>query len=222
VLSLRDPDPDRLSPPIPGRLRLLEKRAEDLDGPLQTLAQRFRMLLERDVPLADHLRNRTIVAIEYCDRYVRSPLTTAVLAQLVTALQPAVGASIRVETTRREPKPGKPVRARLQGCIHQDWALLDTQSAILQGVLGDIAHSSVKVHEDLRMVSHNRHLTVTWDDGRRTRLGMDYGTGFIRAMADHPFPFAGTVDEQVKAILDLDIELHVHNGPVPLYVDWID
>lgn len=163
----------------------IEIRGE-LDGPLLGLGERFVGLLGTLLPPQE-----PIARVFVTDRYLKSPLVVAALAQVIRALPLAPGAEIEVQA--REAKKRSP--------YHPEHAWSDPQNhhQVMLGLMRRLSPSAqVTLAED---IPHYRLIRLTTTSGRQIDLRLDQGFGFLSAEGDQPrHDFNRPVHEQVAEL----------------------
>ena len=76
---------------------------EALNGPLKGFGHRFWQLVKRDASVAHAALGNGIAAIDYTDRYLLTPLSLALLRELIGAMPGARGAAIAIALAPGDP-----------------------------------------------------------------------------------------------------------------------
>ncbi|MBI3149946.1 MAG: DEAD/DEAH box helicase [Betaproteobacteria bacterium] len=158
----------------------------ELDGSLQGFGTRLWTLLAESHPATQmRLADKTddVVAVTYRDRYLFTPLSVALLADLVASLRELVGqprwaaSIIHVVTTNRR-LTGENIS---RNSIWSDWkdsALRDQALVATFGYLGIDANVE---STDISTTGHSRILEANWSSGKKHILRLDQGVSYWRA-----------------------------------------
>jgi DEAD/DEAH box helicase domain-containing protein len=187
----------------------------ELDGSAGGFGQRAWALLAAEVPaLGAKLKGaQPLQAVQYTDRYLRSPLMFVLLHRLLHGLgqhSGGIGAEthVRVDTaTLDRPHPGEP---RL---FSHDWRDAFERREIIE-TWYSAAWAEFGWHEThARQLPHARELRLTWPDGECWSLRFDQGLGYwrIASRATLGFPFAESPRRQVEALASADPEIEASN-----------
>jgi DEAD/DEAH box helicase domain-containing protein len=146
-----------------------------------------------------------IAEIEYCDRYIASPLAMRALLDVFHALTQVAGrgsekAKFRVIT-------GPVSHDRHGAFVHHNW----TESAMRRQTFEAAAKRLDLLGEiqtrDKRDTPHARKLHVRWADGKRWALHLDEGFGFLQTQRNIRFNFGALPEHQAKELLEGDYEI---------------
>jgi DEAD/DEAH box helicase domain-containing protein len=206
--------------PLPGRILteeelFPERSAElvelvlmpDFRGALRALSgewwERLNIASSR---LGERLRRGPrLQAVEYRDRYVRSPKAAMILSALLQELRAyegGIGKStfVKVVTSFQEVSRKEPRR------LHDDWPQLAQHEAVLEAVLSEV-HAAVDVGRSHRAIPHHREFLLVWEDARAF-IRIDPGICFLEEPGrGTPFDFGRTPPEQAALIRDLDPQM---------------
>ena len=147
--------------------------------------------------------------IEYCDRYVKSPLPAKLLYEV---LKPFRGsdASLRLRTCAAGD-------ARYSQYLDHNWEDGRIQRSVLDELFSRDFALDLKVklrHGDL---PHARVLRLTWADGKSIKIQLDQGMGFARVSGCR-FQFSESAAKQAKALRRLDARLTQPGSVMPVYL----
>lgn len=158
----------------------------ELDGHLQGFGTRFWTLLAES-HLATQLRladqKDDVVAVTYRDRYLFTPLSVALLADLVAGLRELVGqprwaaSAIHVVTTNRRPTGENFSR----NSIWSDWTDSALRDQALEATFGYLGIAVNVETTDISSTGHSRTLDVDWSSGKKHFLRLDQGVSYWRA-----------------------------------------
>lgn len=181
--------------------RVLEV-TDELNGPINTLGQRFKKLLEDKAPeFSANLSCEKVTAIKYEDRYLRTPWAIMLLAGFMQII-PKKGVKLVCVHAVREanPQTGKFIWHNFSDYLHQEEVLRHWLSAVL-----DIK-PNIELHSELQEVSHRRVLTLTLESGKELKLAFDQGMGYWNSsdlhyeLRLHNFEASGA--EQAQRMMD--------------------
>jgi hypothetical protein len=215
----REVTPESLRKTPPGHFRMVAL-SKAFAGPASRIGARFWQSLAGDVDgLGDRLRTRVVQRIAYRDRYVRSPLVSRLLYEVVRELASRNPAGRLPELSLVTTPPE--FSQRSPRFIDEDWSDAAQQSAVLPRLFGSIAKPSIQIL-DRRDTQHHRVLTVTWDDGATLEVRLDQGFGCARASPRVPFDFRAPVERVCESLLRTSIDLMVAGGgETPTYVSGV-
>ncbi len=176
--------------PIDGGDREIEIHHE-LDGPLQGFGERFWRHLAGVHPITAALfddDSDETVALSYHDRYLFTPLSVALLAEIVNGLRSVVGIKrweamgIEVVTTPcRPPNSDFRDRNRDGNKVWSDWLDTTVRNRVIGATFGYLGiDASVEV-ADNSTTSHGRLLEIGWKSGKTLTLRLDQGVSYWRA-----------------------------------------
>jgi hypothetical protein len=191
----------------------------DLDGPIRSFGSRAWEHIFNFVPeLKKRLKSsQPISAVEYSDRYLRSPLVLMLLRELLVPLSEYPGgisseSRILIRTSKLLRNDTRDPRF-----IYHDWRDASDRRQMFEAIL------NIKVIPDLREerkenLPHARELRLSWQDGTIWKLRLDQGMGYWRTVrSNESFPFDQSVDRQVKHLEKLDIDIHAGNHDYPTF-----
>ncbi|WP_157670956.1 hypothetical protein [Chitinibacter sp. GC72] len=105
-------------------------------------------------------------------------------------------------------------------CVH-DWSETLTRDQVLKGAVEYCGLTPLIIVADQRegIVMHGRALTINFDSGEFVRIRLDQGFSYWRLNTKHypPFPFKGSVDDQVERLVNLQGNLTA-SGEMPTQV----
>lgn len=185
------------------------KVKKELDGPIESLGERFWRLIESQLPsLGTRLsRQPGLKEILFRDRYIHSPLTVRLLREVLQALATRAGGRTEQTLCRLETTPLRQGTAyRSPDFIHHDWQLEREREEVVSRVLGD--GRPLKLTRFLpQNTPHYRELTLTWVDGSSWTMRMDQGLGFLETRDRVAFPFERKPEEQGQRLITLKFEV---------------
>lgn len=189
----------------------------ELDGAIEGLGRRFWSLLERGVPgLRARLSNGELASVSYTDRYIQSPWTVRLTAELLRGLSAYSAFSktktvVSIRTVRGGGRPGYSTLT-----VRDDWPASPERKAVTEGVLRSLGERiSLEMHER-RAVEHFREVSLKWADGSSWHVRLDQGVGFLEPVGAIPFSFTADADSQLRLLSALKAEARA-SGSTVLY-----
>lgn len=176
----------------------------ELNGPVGDLERKFWSLLEQKAPAyAQAIEQDQVVSLQYEDRYLKSPWSVVMLANILKAMKFGNEASLSVITM---PGDGR----RESRMAWDDWANAETQrvvsGAFLRATLG-AKQVDFKVNSDRRELTHRRVLSVGLASGRTIKFAFDQGMGYWGMKSFRYdlkfFDFEQGLETQVNRMLEL-------------------
>ena len=201
----------------------------ELDGDLQGFGKRFWQKIGREHVEAGNLLNESdddIVSLRYSDRYLFTPLSIALLAELVDGLRGLSGAGrwdlsgCEVITANCRAHGNNPVKNRLWG----DWCDTSVRNAILQGVLEYIGVDAIVFSRALSETSHSRLLEIMFRSGKVLTVRLDQGVSYWRSACNNPSHqtyfdlFSKDIDKQSALLAELNIDIEASILPTYIFV----
>ena len=152
----------------------------ELDGSLQGFGTRLWTLIAEfnsatQMRLAD--QNDDVVAVTYRDRYLFTPLSVALLADLVAGLRELIGqrrwaaSAIHVVTTNRRLTGESFSRNK----IWSDWTDSALRDEALKATFGYLGIDANVELADTSTTGHSRILELEWSSGKKLTLRLDQG-----------------------------------------------
>jgi DEAD/DEAH box helicase domain-containing protein len=214
-------DVARLRRPPAGTAVKRVVRAE-LDGPIAGLGERFwRTLLAASPTLDERLAAGGVTSVSLSDRYLRSPVTVRVAAEVILvalARGGDRGSLVEVETEEIVAgRDGDRRGPRVMG-LNGDWSDNGARDHVLARLLGAWGSKVSVRSRPKREVAHARTLRLTWRDGARWELTMDQGVGFLEAV-DGAFDLSAAMSAQGDALAAARFRVrHRHDGATSFFV----
>ncbi|OZI07000.1 hypothetical protein BWI93_16980 [Siphonobacter sp. BAB-5385] len=183
-----------------------------LNGSLAEFGQKFWKLIEKQAAghIADFGKN-TISSIYYTDRYLVSPLTVTLLAQILKALPFSVDEDAWMEVKVLDSSEKQILSTRK---IYSNWYPHERNSRkdFTQAILEETSIDCIVTNcTNTKEMSHARNLELYFKNGNRLTLRFDQGLGYWQSDA-LLFPFTSSVDEQLKTVHDNLTKVRVRNG----------
>ncbi len=189
--------PSKIRRPPPHSMREIKITHEFDQRPISQFGKRFWDLVGRYAPgLAARLeQGRPITAIEYADRYLRSPLTVRLFHEWIVGLTGFPG--VISPQTRLHIVTEHCARDDVGRYFKHDWQSSDRRKAVMDLVFGRRLAFSLSVQPRSR---HARELKLIWDDDQHVILRPDEGLGFLDAHMH--FDFTRRPEQQAQALLE--------------------
>ncbi|WP_224961260.1 DEAD/DEAH box helicase [Geomonas subterranea] len=163
----------------------------ELDGPIRGFGDRFWDFVQRQhnptkaLIAAKGNSIDSITAIRYHDRYLFTPASIALLAELVLGLRNISGEvwsspSLIVSTTR-ERSAGGPYGSR--NVLWADWQNTDERDKVIAALFD---HLGMRIELQVAVksqVQHGRILEIDFERGKQLRLRLDQGVSYWRAIS---------------------------------------
>jgi hypothetical protein len=185
--------------------------AGSADGPASGFGQRLRRALEAQAgDLLRGLLEGGPEEIVYSDRYVFSPLSALLVAELVGAFARRVPPKILVRTRTAS----KSVHATPPWQVQHDWTTQSDRLAVLQKLL---ARFSEKAHVDLDDATPHRRTLVLNSETDAVELTLDQGVGPWQPADRYRFDFGWAPEEQAQGLLKMPIRV-MNPGPATFVV----
>lgn len=201
----------------------------ELDGPLQGFGERFWQHLAAhhtatQALLAD--QDDDVTALIYRDRYLFTPLSVALLAEVVSGLRIRVGqgrwalAHFAVITTSRRVAGGNSAR----NTIWADWPHTDIRDQALLAAFRYLGIDTSIHLADGATTGHGRLLEVEWASGRKLALRLDQGVSYWRAAPSNSRQACnfnmnpGEVELRGKQLAELMVRIEGAQLPTQLFL----
>jgi ATP-dependent helicase YprA (DUF1998 family) len=169
------------------------------DGNTKLFGRRFWEML--GTGYLDQFAGR-ISCIHYRDRYMCSPINSALLASVVSELSPRISedAGISVEVMELRESHYQP------NGMMDNWNNDAARQSVLQELLqvaSGCPRVSIKTFKK-RELAHSRELEVEFESGLKLTINLDEGMGCWRQNGYRSFDFAASASDQAKSILAFD------------------
>jgi hypothetical protein len=156
-----------------------------LDGSLKGFGERLWKKVMADHPPTQRLLTREaskLKRLTYTDRYLFTPLTVALVKEILLGLQSVLPSTawvsplIEVFTadSRDESRRGAGQR------IFSDWTDLGMRDRVLRSLLDHVGIDARVNSKDRKQLQHGRLLEATFDSGEILSLRLDQGVGYWR------------------------------------------
>ena len=199
-----------------------------LDGPIKTFGDRLWKLVRQHHPATDKvLGNITakVVLVTYIDRYLFTPLSVALVGQLLAGLREAVGTErfghpeVTITTTAVRQDGQK----FMGGKVFADWPTTQMRDTVAGLVFEPFG--KVKINTSDRAVQHARTLEIVFSTGEELAVRLDQGVSYWRAAAwskaganSSWFDFANPIaTTQANAIRAMDVWIEGQTLPTLVF-----
>lgn len=200
----------------------------ELDGPYQGFGSRFWALLasqhsETRQLLAD--QHDEVTGVGYQDRYLFSPLSVAILVEVVAALRENIGqgrwaAPVTIKTAVRRADAAP----RSHHMLWSDWNDMTVRNQVLSETFGYLGMgASVESHERTQALMHGRLLEINWASGKRLTIRFDQGVSYWRVAQEERdrgrYPFLDRNPlEQARYLAEMKLNLVGDSLPTQIFV----
>ena len=185
--------------------------ATELNGRLSNFGRSFVNLLEsKDQRLAKLLKESTLKNISYSDRYLQSPASLLLLAEVLKVLRGSSDCNIEVSTCFD-------VKNRNHFAVNHDWDDRYDYEEIFSAWLTHMAGKKVDVNiiNDKREVPHRRAIRLYFSTGDIVEVTLDQGLGYWRLDLEggmHRFDFMRDTYDQIKRLIEVYKLANVSNS----------
>lgn len=208
--------------------------AAELDGPSVGFGRRFWALAAGGDLVSKLLQDRHVVEVVYEDRYLSTPLTLALLLEVLSELKRAAEEADRwrnpivsVRSMHIEPRmPGQgTLRDRHQNRWSSEWRDDGSRDRALRAALAYSGLDGSASSLPKRDLSHGRRLTIRCDQGRDISVWFDQGLSYWsldKREAHGPnayFPVDGQDDDVVRHLAAPACTVQGHMLPTYVFVD---
>ncbi|MGK2870735.1 MAG: DEAD/DEAH box helicase [Alphaproteobacteria bacterium] len=196
----------------------------ELDGTLKGFGSRFWQHVASEHPATHETITdpySEIVSLSYRDRYLFTPLSVALLAEVVCGLRHVVGqqrwavSNLHIITTNRRSAGEN----RSWNTIWADWPEMDVRDQVLEATFRHLGIDALIQLATTASTGHGRLLEVEWSTGRKLTLRLDQGVSYWRAARSNGrqacyFDLsAGDTGSQGKQLARLAVD--IEGGPLP-------
>jgi hypothetical protein len=158
---------------------------QQLNGPIQNFGKAFWIQVQEGHGLTKKLMKDSAVSVKsvsYTDRYLFTPLTLALLREIIIGLRETLGGKrfgrpvVRICTSavRQDGKLGA------GGRVYSDWAVPTMRDAVAERLFGAMGTLSLEVSGNLK---HARTLAIEFSNESMLTLRLDQGVGYWRALS---------------------------------------
>jgi len=154
----------------------------DLDGPVTGFGTRFWHKVMTEHPgTAELLENdNSVVGLAYCDRYLFSPLSVALLVEIVKGLKSTVGpnrwaiSGLKIRTTRQVSEDGSWNPNKLWS----NWPDSAVRDEVLRSMLRQMGIPATLSLSERYEMEHGRSLDIEFSTEKRLTIRLDQGVGY--------------------------------------------
>lgn len=186
----------------------------ELNGPVQTLAERLSALWAAQLPeFAQLLSSDQAVSVHYSDRYLKSPWSLMVLGGFLSLFKNSRLASLQVEAL-------DPGYVQAHNTIKHDWS----SASDLESVITAWLEATVGIAPQVRLkqkpyeLQHSRVISVKWASGKHSRIILDQGMGYWVPRMLHRdelnFDFYRKLEDQVLQMVEKYRGAMMSNGGI--------
>jgi DEAD/DEAH box helicase domain-containing protein len=200
----------------PNQCSLIMLRKE-MDGAVAKCGMKFwERLTEVSPVLSQLLASSLLVEIKYSDRYLKAPLPTRILYEVLKKFQqfgsstPKVRLNVLTAAVNRPQQPSRHV--------YSNWENSLNQKEVIEAVFSGGFDCSVVVESDLSRIAHSRYMALAWSDGTKLKIILDQGFGFLRTTVSARHNFSDTAASQAASLLRGTFNVEQAELSVPIYV----
>jgi hypothetical protein len=171
---------------------------EALDGPLKGFGHRFWQLLKREASAAHVALGKGAAAVTYTDRYLLTPLSLALLREVVGAMPGARRAATTIMLApagRSERRPNA-----MHSAFDDDILRRDVTAALFPNARITLANRKAEL-------PHYRRLEIELADGRRVSILLDQGLSGWRTSAFVRHDFGKAPAAQAREIIAVQVPI---------------
>ena len=201
-----------------------------IDGPIKGFGQRLWKHISERHPASQQLLHdpqSIIKSITYSDRYLFSPLTVILLAELISSLRDIVDSSrwpekpLSIFTCNKNNEGGYRYNSPYR--IWDDWPEARTRDQVMKNLFEDIGINSEIITKEIKFLKHQRQLILSFDSGVNFSLHLDQGVSYWKCAKHAKFDFTTNISKQVIDLKNVQkfIDLKIKGNDIystPLYV----
>lgn len=194
----------------------------ELNGKAADFGAKFwNLVMQRAPSIAPLLQDpkASLVRVEYCDRYLRSPVTIRLLFEVLRRLSSLAtkGSSVpdlHIRTTYLDHS-----KSTASLSFDHDWPEESHRTTAVDNFARQAGYAVKFVRESTSQLPHARTLHATWSDGRRLTIGLDQGLGSWHDIGATPFPFKQGEQAQLQRLVTAPIDVGMRtNHACPVFV----
>jgi DEAD/DEAH box helicase domain-containing protein len=178
-----------------------------LDGPIRTIGDRFVALLKPALTTIGLWKPKKLVAIEYSDRYVNSPLAATLAIKTAEAMAKELGGDQKI-LLRLRTAPLRLSEERTPNRMNHDWRHERDRHEFVDRLS---TNSGLKLQCDVGQCAHSRSLRLIFA-GTDAVIVMDQGFGFLKTQSAIWFDFALSGHEQERKLKSVENNLVKTDG----------
>ncbi|HCS53664.1 hypothetical protein [uncultured Rubinisphaera sp.] len=185
----------------------------ELNGAISDIGRKLWTELAKVAPwLQDAIESGSPTEIEYCDRYLLSPLACRLLYEVLKTLSEKGDNVPSLQLlTMSTSSSGYP------RFLFHNWSDSREQESTLKALLGSISKPTIVMMDRFRL-PHARTMKIKWSNGMSASITFDQGMGFARLVGriQHSFGTSGAV--QAKSMLGMNFHIEQNSHKVPFYI----
>ncbi len=144
-----------------------------VNGPIQNFGSAFVDLMQKTSPLLHQVFSDKIARLSYRDRYLKSPITIALVAEIYRELAARYG----VEKAEIETSPTEINHRHAPSCFADDFETEADWQNFISGISSTIGVKISSKFRQKRDLPHGREMTIYMESGSIYRLLFDQGMG---------------------------------------------
>lgn len=201
-----------------------------VDGPLQGFGTRlWQIISDEHHETLQQLQNSSadVVAITYSDRYLFTPLSIALLVDLVSRLKAIVGQARwddpELTITTTAVRSGG--ESRVFNRVFADWPDLSVRNAVARGAFEYLGMRTTVLVPNKFSVQHGRVLEARFSDGKTLTVRLDQGVSYWRVPAlsgarqpPVAFDFTKSANAQIREVVEMRVAVEGGALPTELFV----
>jgi hypothetical protein len=186
---------------------VVEKITTEFDGPIHNVGRTFWDVVRDTFPEYREALDsgEPIRQISYQDRYLRSPLSVAILYDVLRELDASnnlSSATLEIQTTVVDSDKD------YQRYEYHDWHQRRIHESVMEKIFDSLSSTTDLTFSDVRSAEHKRSMRVEWESGLVLEIMLDQGFGFLQARQGREFPFEATPEQQARTLQDLSTRLN--------------
>jgi DEAD/DEAH box helicase domain-containing protein len=182
----------------------------ELNGPVTAFGKAFwQQLSQQFEPLQQALATQKLVSISYSDRYLQSPWSLMLLAEIINTLPNTHKPALTINTLfARKDRQGYQV--------HHDWLHESDFAEVYQGWFKHVIGLPVTLNiaTARHQLAHRRLMVLQFASGLQVMIRFDQGVGYwvLERNLSNAFDFAATAEEQCIQIAKLSAAGKIKNS----------
>lgn len=195
---------------------------DDCNGPLNQFGKRlWQQLFEQHKDLHDHITHGDeIASISYSDRYLYSPWTVILVAEVIDGLRKLIGTSWSKPRITIHSAPKSEADGYQKRGLFSDWLDDSMRSNVMESYFAAMDENCEALVTS--KLQHGRYMEITWQKGTKTIIRFDQGVSYWGCANKTPyFDNVSPVQNQVEGMLNLLNKITVKNHkefPTQLFV----
>lgn len=191
-----------------------QRISAQFDGSIKCVGQKFwDSLFQASTWLAERVSSNSPSQISYVDRYIRTPLQSRVLFEVLQSLiepskRPGVKLKISTASSYSRQQPNY---------FHMGWQSDRDQEAVLREIFSEFI-VDVQVHPNNHSLRHARFLTLQWADGQSAEINLDQGVGFLRSTVQIRYDSSQNPQGQAQQIRNTQFSVTHEGIEMPIYI----